>query len=405
VAAGLVFALLVFSYFYLWTAALVWLSIIVILWLIARPAESAWLLRRLWPAVAIGAGALAGYVFLLTRIAGNTGSSQALEHSHAPDLLRGPELIGAVILAALIWLVRRKQASWRDPLILLASSFAVLPFALFNQQVLTGLSLQPFHYEIFIGNYLVLLAAVLTLAIYRRQVLIAWQPLSSRALFWLCLITLSWGVTEIRYNTIRERERNLERDRFVPVARRLSELAARHAGDREVVFSPDTFVVADNTAGYAPQALLWATHMVVMPSLSAPERQIRFFQYLYYCGVAPERLEQQLSRNSFVETAALFGYERYTPNLTAGFKPVGVEEMRQKVAEYAEFVRAFDDTRAAHPALSYVIVRAASPMDFSRLDRWYVRAPAELIGDYKLFHVSLRTGQQLRTQETSVKLQ
>jgi hypothetical protein len=34
--------------------------------------------------------------------------------------------------------------------------------------------------------------------------------------------------------------------------------------------------------------------------------------------------------------------------------------------------------------------RAASPIDFSRLDRWYLRAQAELIGDYQLFRVRLR---------------
>src|SRR5262249_4904538 len=124
VVAGLLFALLVFSYFYLWTAALAWLLVVVVVWLVARPAESWWLLGRLWPLIVIGSAAVAGYILLLTRIAGNTGPSQALEHSRRPDLWRGPELIGAVVLATLIWLVRRKQASWRDPLILLTSSFA-----------------------------------------------------------------------------------------------------------------------------------------------------------------------------------------------------------------------------------------------------------------------------------------
>jgi hypothetical protein len=77
-----------------------------------------------------------------------------------------------------------------------------------------------------------------------------------------------------------------------------------------------------------------------------------------------------------------------------GFKPVGVDEVRQKVAEYADFVRAFDDKQATRPTLSYVIVRAAQPIDFSRLDRWYQREPAELIGDYQLFRVGLRAQQQ-----------
>ena len=157
-----------------------------------------------------------------------------------------------------------------------------------------------------------------------------------------------------------------------------------------MVFTHDTYVVADNTAGYAPQSLLWATHMVFMPSLNAQQRQTRFFQYLYYGVVTPGELEKRLKGNSFVEISALFGYERYTRHLTAEFRPLNDNEVRRKIREYADFVQAFDDALATHPVLSYVIVPAASQPDFSQLDRWYVREPVERVDEYLLFRVKLR---------------
>jgi hypothetical protein len=321
----------------------------------------------------------------------NSSSVQFLEHTRAPDLWRGPELIGAIVLAVVIMTVRRKKASWDDPLILLTLSFAILPFGVFNQQLLTGLSLQPFHYEIFILNYVVLLAAVLTFAIQRRSSLTASGPLSMPAFIALCSISVFWGLTEMRYTAFRERDRNLARNGFVPVAKRLKELSSRIQGEREVVYSPDTYVVADNTAGYAPQSPLWATHMIVLPSLGAQQRQSRFFQYLYYSGIAPVQLEQRLRNQGFIETSALFGYERFARHLVAQFKPLTSDEVGRKVKEYSDFVNAFDAYQAARPRLSYAIIRSESQFDFSRLDCWYDREETEEIGAYQLIRLRLRS--------------
>jgi hypothetical protein len=387
ISAALTFVVLVFTYFFLWTAALAWLFIVVALWIIARHSERRRLVRRLLPLAAIGGGALVAYGISLAGIAENSSSAQALEHTRAPDLWRGPELIGAIVLAMLVIIVRRRKAAWDDPLILMTLSFAALPFAVFNQQVLTGLSLQPFHYEIFIVNYVVLLAAVLALAVQRRCALITWRPLSMPAFILLCSVSVYWGMTEIRYSAFRERERNLARDGFVPVARRLNELASLNPGVREVVYSPDTYVVADNTAGYAPNSPLWATHTIIIPSLSAQQRQNRFFQYLYYSAISPVQLEQRLRNKGFIETSALFGYERFARHLASEFRPLSDDEMSRKVREYSDFVSAFDDAQAARPMLSYAIIRSDSQFDFSRLDRWYVRDKTEQIGEYQLIRL------------------
>src|SRR5262249_12572821 len=121
---------------------------------------------------------------------------------------------------------------------------------------------------------------------------------------------------------------------------------------------------------------------------------MRFFQYLYYSAVTPEQLEQRIRDKSFVHISALYGYERYTRHLSTEFKPLGDDEVRHKVREYADFVRAFGESQASRPVLSCVIVRSFTPLDFSHLDRWYHREPAEQFGEYQLFRLKLRTHAQ-----------
>ncbi len=226
-AAGVCFALLVFSYLFVWTAALSWVVIFSILWLVTQSSDRAGFLKQLAIACVPAIGALATYWVLISGIATNTASAQALEHERAPNMLRGPVIAGLILIVLIVLAVRwSRVASWRDPRLVLALSFVLLPLAVFNQQVITGLSLQPFHYEIFITNYVVLTGAVLVFAFYRTR------PLASKAFWVLFLITLAWGITEIRYSTIRERERNLARDAFVPVAKRLNELTNAHPEGR-----------------------------------------------------------------------------------------------------------------------------------------------------------------------------
>src|SRR5262249_14582776 len=153
VAAGIVFALLVFSYFYMWTAAAAWFCVFVALWLSAHRSEWRELLGRLLPVFITGAITLSVYMLLLLQIARTTARTQVLEITRAPDWQRGPQVIGAIVLALLFLVVRKRLAQWSDPLPLLILSFVASLFLLFNQQVLTGHSLQPYHYEIFIGNY------------------------------------------------------------------------------------------------------------------------------------------------------------------------------------------------------------------------------------------------------------
>jgi uncharacterized protein len=98
-------------------------------------------------------------------------SGQILELTHAPDLFRAPESYGGLIVCLLAYQMIRKIKSYDQPNILFTLSFAIAPFLVFNQQIVTGKSLQPFHYEEFIANYWVVIALFLALGILRPKIL------------------------------------------------------------------------------------------------------------------------------------------------------------------------------------------------------------------------------------------
>jgi len=392
-AAGLVFAVLVFSYFYMWTAALAWVFLIALLWIITHWSELRWSLMRLVPVAIVGGVTLAAYAFQLARIESTTGATQVLEFTHWPDLVSPPLIIG-LIAGLLTWrAVRIYRTHWADPLTLFTLSFALLPLSLLNQQVITGRSLQPVHYEMFIGNYVALLALVLSIFILKRRPETSGAPRMSRALAILGLIAFAWGAVEINYNTRRRREHNVKRDEFIPVAKRLQDEAAKSGRDpneREVVFSPNTPVVSDNLTNYAPQAMLWALHAPLMPALSESERNHRFFLYLYYSDVTADELGLRLRKNSPVEVLALFGWGRQFPSLSAEFTPPTDEEIRDQVSKYSEFIKNFGSQSANSPQLSWLVTEADSNVSLSNLDRWYVRESEEVLGQYRLIRISPR---------------
>ena len=64
-----------------------------------------------------------------------------------------PGLIGFVVLAGIVIGAVLGLFSIRDKAVLFVASLALTPAIVFNQQIITGQSLQPIHYQVFIGNY------------------------------------------------------------------------------------------------------------------------------------------------------------------------------------------------------------------------------------------------------------
>ncbi len=167
---GLLFASMVYSYFYHWTTAAALAAATAALWLIARPEGWRTRLDSFAVLAFVSLGSLIPYALLLSRRAPTMDTVQALTLSHAPDLWRGVVALAVLVLVALGYGVWRKQP-WldaRSPAVIFNAALALAVLIVFNQQIITGRSLQPMHYEQYIGNYIALLAAILAAGLIRQ---------------------------------------------------------------------------------------------------------------------------------------------------------------------------------------------------------------------------------------------
>ncbi len=390
-AAGIAFTICVYSYFYLWTTAIAWLALVSLLWLVARPQgwRAGLMICALITFVAVVV--LVPYCVLLSHRAPTMDTVQALVRTRAPDPWRSLELIALTITAALAVELKRGRLRLRDPQTLLTAAFALLPFLLFNQQIVTGRSLQPMHYEQFVASYTTLIAAALTLLLLWRDPY-AKRQRSMRLLLLLACLTYVWGAGETWIATRRFARANVVRDEARAVSLKLRELARASPIDRQgltdIVFAPD-FVRADTLPMSAPQAVLWAPHMFVFSGVTLAENKERFFQFLYYSGVNAAEFERHYEQQGFVKYA-IFGWERANPKLTAVYKPITPEDLAVEARNYADYVTNFDATRATQPTLAYLLLEAEQPIDLANLDRWYTRDGGERIGRYLLYRLTPR---------------
>ncbi|MDX6694444.1 MAG: hypothetical protein QOF02_2047 [Blastocatellia bacterium] len=397
VGAGLSFAVLVFSYFYLWTSAAAWLALLALLWLLARPLN--W--RRDVKAFAVTGGlalaALAPYAYMLSQRATTMDDVQLLTLTRAPDLFRPPLLIGLAVCLTLAWANWRGLLRWRERAVLFTASLALVPLLVFNQQVITGRSLQPIHYEVFIVNYVALAAAALAAALLWRGPTRDSRRTSNRLLACIALAAFAWGVFEAKVTTDAIAAQNVIRDEAVVVDRRLAELARAQtndatndadAGTFETVLSTN-FIHADSLPTTAPQAVLWARHQHIFASVTPEENRDRLFQLFYYIGADENWMRHTLEENVVIQIA-LFGWGRLTDRLTVNAHPITRAEVEAEVERYGQFIAAFDHERASHPLLAFVVTPADGATDLKNIDRWYERDAGERLGQYMLYRLKLR---------------
>lgn len=379
-AAGGIFSLLVYSYFFLWTAAGAWFFCFTALWLVARPADRMHVLKCAALCGAIMIAALIPYFKLLTLRAPTIDNDQALLLTHAPDPFRFTEVLGALIILALAWGVQRRMITWKKPTTLLAASFAIVPFLVFNQQIVTGHSLQPFHYEQFIINYLILVGVVVTDQLLLK--LLLERPVFSVAMGLVVGITLAVKTSTVNF------QENVRIDEGIPVFKKLEEDTSHNPARGFAVFDR-TILAASAPTSCSSLPLLWSPYTYTYGSISTAEDNERLFQYFYYMGVDESKLEKMLNAPLF--RAALFGLPRVNSTLTQEFEPVSPEEILSQVQAYSTYRREFSRERAGLWPLSYVILTHGRAYDLSNLDRWYERDGGERIGSSVLYRVHLRS--------------
>ncbi len=381
------FAFLVFSYFYLWTTALAWLGCLAVLWLAAR--------RESFKQLAV-LGALAGavllpYAWLLAQRGEATDALQLLTRTHAPDLARLPELLGLLAFTLLLGGVWRRRIEWRAPLPLFTAALALTPFLTFNQQILTGRSLQPVHYEVFIGNYVAVLALILCL----------WQLRPARRTVLslvLGVAAFGWGVYEANLTSAVLDEANRHRDRAQPMLRRVSEICRTG----ETVFTTD-FIVADELPAAAPCGVLWARHLHIFTGADWQGSKERFYRQIYWLALDEDWLAAQLRARNFVAVYALFGWGRLSNRLVANPQPLTDEEITVEVARYAAFRQGFNQETAARLPLSYAITGANETFP-ARLEQFYQRDAGERLGEFILYRVTV-PGSKFKVQSSKFKVQ
>lgn len=396
VLAGATFALLVFSYFYLWTAAAAWFTCFALLSLAASREGWRKTLAPLAPVALLALAALAPYALLLSRRAPTMDTVQLLAATHAPDFSRSSIKLGLIVCAVLGLAAWRGRIEWRDRAALFTASLALTPLVVFNQQVLTGRSLQPLHYELYIAKYLSLLALVLAVALIRRGRAGVWRPFRAPALACVALAALGWAMFETAVEAKRHAWASLDRDQALPVARRLAELARAEplAGDSRAVVLYANLDHADFSPVVAPQPVLWSPHVPAFSGVTLEENRERLYQYLYYVeedlsAAEAGQLDALDYRKKFL-VRSLMEWGHNDPAWTVNWKPLTAEDTRAALAGYRDYAATFSRDRASRPLLSHLVVVTDAPPGLSNLDRWYERDAGERLGPFTIYRLRLR---------------
>jgi hypothetical protein len=290
-----------------------------------------------------------------------------------------------VVIAVLL---RKKFAGFTRSEAAFVLALALSPILAFNQQIVTGRSLQPFHYEYYTINYVVLLALVLTVAIVLQR-FFSKRSLLLRTL-WITLAAAGsvWGLYEAIETTRFWDDANIARDEAMPVNRRLAEIAQGRIDDAkgETTLNLDP-LQADSQPTVAPQPVLWARHQHVFAGIrSWDENKDRYLKLLYFTDLDGDWLRTALTGCSNIEACmALFGWDRFNATLSSEARPLTEREIDEVVENYEEMILSIRSDAAYEPMLDAVVLREDSAGELINLTKWYEAGPAERYGSFSLW--------------------
>lgn len=392
VLSGVLFAALVFSYFFMWTTAAAWLACLCPLWFFARKDDRRSVLTMSGVIAAFGLAVAWPYVSLLSDRHTNTDETQLLAYTREPDLVASPEVIGFVIIIALLAMVRVGRAKFDSPQVLFALSLALAPFLLFNQQVITGRSLQPVHYQLFSANYMVVIAAMVTIWVFMRSLTEATMPRMLRAVSILAGVAIVAGGIESYSTAIKYDRLEQFRIRTMPAMRYLRGLQtpAETSGGRYPTVLSTSIMVADYLPTVTTFRPMWTPHTNSTGGVDYHENRRLLYLYLYFGGYGEETLKKGLDDYVFEFRAALFGGGRALSELDGGAQPITADEVAREVRLYGEFLRSVDRETITQPELSYLVIPLEAEPDYTRLDKWYVRSDDQIVGDFRVARLTPR---------------
>ena len=254
---------------------------------------------------------------------------------------------------------------------------------------MTGRSLQPIHYQVFIGNYVAALAVFVTIGLLWRSKLGQGRTSVRIICSSVFVAAVAWGLVECHYTVRVLDDANAQRDEGLLTAKRLEELGKQSADPhRQTVLSLDG-IFADDMPSVAPQNILWARHQHVFAGLSWEESKERYYQQLYYSG-ATEKTLDWLLKNDFVSQIALFGWGRHSDRLSIDAKPLTYPEIAEEVARYGYYIRNYSREHAARPLLSYIVTSNDESNSLENIEKWYELGEGEQVGRHTIYSVRLR---------------
>ena len=381
-AAAVVFGVLVYSYFYLWTAAAAWLACFALVSIILDRSNIRIVLTATGIILAFSVVALVPYFYLLGQRSSELDNVQLLAFTRAPEIASPSMIIGLVVAAIAFYMLRTREDRVGSSLALILS-FALTPVILFNQQIVTGRSLQPIHYELFIANYMVLTAAVLLLSAWFSGSKSESGKPSYRGLAYLGIAAFAWGAFEAYGSSRRNMTPAEIRDASVPAI----EAAVREAAAPPVILATN-FVTADFIPSVGNARPLWNPHTSSAGGIGIEENRRLFYLFLYFSGYTDRDLEAALKDNSFEVTAAIFGSERALPSLAGGAKKITAQEISAEVSKFRQMTGGLDASTAYSPVIDHIIVPAEAEPSFGNLDRWYSRDEGKILGLFKLYRLT-----------------
>ncbi len=388
-AAGSVFAVLIFTYFYLWTAAAGWLACLAVTVAFADRKRLKNTLAAAGVILAFGVAAGIPYWSMLSNRAPNIDAVQLLTVSHAPYLMSPIAVIGIMLFIAFMFLHLRNAGDTDTPTIF-GMSFALLPAVLLNQQILTGHSLQPVHYEIFIANYL-LLAGIVLLVHRLMRTIAPGHTNNAKILVTIGTFAVIWGFVETTGSVRRGAVTAEIRDSSVNAIRYVAGGSETH---HTPVVHANNFVTADYVLTESTARPLWNPHTSSAGGVSIDENRRLFYQYLYYSGFTEKDLADAIQRGNFEVTAAIFGSERALPELGTGSAPITPGEINSEAARYKAYSEAFNTAEAANPGIDHLIVPAEAEPSFANVDRWYDRGAPRDFGMFRVYHLTPKHARQ-----------
>jgi len=380
-ASCVMFAGLVFTYFYLWTTAVAWVFGLGLLIVLIRPERFK---SQLFSLAKLGAAmivVLAPYFLLLRNRSGSTDSIQLLEFSRNPDLFRISEILSLGIIIVYLSLALLRKTRLREFRTLFLLSFALVPFIVFNQQILSGISLQPLHYQFYAANYTLLFALMgLFFLILSGEKF----KFENALILLVAALGLFIGTREL----LEQRTLDGLRKDIAPVAEHLQKVAT--PSDMVLAFDLTRFgfSVSDELPALSSTPVLWAPHQNVFGDLTPQQSLERFFCFVYLQDKDEYWLRKQIDDGYPLVEQGLWGWERKEELSSAG--QLTKSDADSKIDSFRNFAQRFDRIEAEKYPISYVLVHKFSNPSFTNIDKYYRREIVWNSAFYELYATRLR---------------